>query len=177
VPRSGCQLSTSPPVSIAFRSKDDVDERVQLDRPAGIRIGPEHALIDERRSHDAAVEGLTGSLLGFQPIRLNEPVPVSRLPAADPHRMDHPIAFQREGVAAERRELRVGAVAHEDAVDVARKTALDQQLIGVALPAYRRESPRQVRISGHIHGAQLLSMRLASPRVLRHRWPSSPAAT
>ncbi len=145
---------------------DDVDEGVELGGPAGIGVGPEEALVDESRCHDAAVQGAAGALLGLEPAGAHPPVAVPGLSRPDPHGVDHPVAFHRVHVAAERRELRVGAVAHENALDVVGKASVHLQIVGVALAADRGEPPRQVRVSGHVDGVR--------PR-LTHR-PHPPSA-
>ena len=81
-----------------------------------------------------------GVALGLELRRPHEAVAVAhRAVVVDPDAVQHRVAFERERVAAERREQRVGTVAEVRAAQVVGKLADDGQGLGVALVADRRE--------------------------------------
>ena len=71
--RAGALLEGEVPAGVA----DDVDERVELDRPAGVGIGTQQRRVDERRRHEPAEDRLAGALLGLHPAVLHPAVPVA----------------------------------------------------------------------------------------------------
>ena len=101
---------------------------------------PEERPVHEGRGHDPAEQRSSRPFLGGQAPGADPPVAVPGLPALDPHGVEHAVAFHRVGVAAQRVEPRVGAIAYEHALEVRRVAPLDVKVGGVGLGVHGREA-------------------------------------
>ena len=133
-----------------------VDERVEAERPARIRVVAEALDVDERRGHQATEDVAAGGDVGRHSLGADPAVLVPG-PALtiEPDAVDHGVALHRERVAPERREHLVGPVAEVGADETFGQAALYLQAGGLDLVADRGEPARQVRMARRIDRRQV----------------------
>jgi hypothetical protein len=118
------------------RVPDDVDVGEHL-VPTGVRIGAGKRGGRCRRRHDPAPQGAAGFHLGRETLGEHVAVSIARLAIREAHTVDHAVAVERIGIAPERREFGVGAVAQIDAAQVVGNAPHDAENVRVCLHSCR----------------------------------------